>query len=100
MDDAKKTVATPEYSEHQTRLALDLYLIVNGKNIDENKEMVQYRGVPHCSKTGESCHEPNDLAGYDGFAVAVYDKTGESYHEEMDMAGFSDSVVVANDTTG
>ena len=36
----KRTVAVPGYSEHHTGLALDLYLIVDGKNIDENEDMM------------------------------------------------------------
>ena len=42
---AKRTVATPGYSEHHTGLALDLYLIIDGKNVTENIEMVQYPEV-------------------------------------------------------
>ena len=41
-DYAKKTVAAPGYSEHHTGLALDLYLIVDGKDIVENEDMIQY----------------------------------------------------------
>jgi len=41
-DYAKKTVATPGYSEHHTGLALDLYLIIDGKDVTENAEMEQY----------------------------------------------------------
>ena len=41
-DYAKKTVATPGYSEHHTGLALDLYLIVDGEDIVENEDMIQY----------------------------------------------------------
>ena len=41
-DYAKKTVATPGYSEHHTGLALDLYLIIGGKDVTENEDMVQY----------------------------------------------------------
>ena len=35
-------VAVPGYSEHQTGLALDLYLIIDGKDVYENEDMVQY----------------------------------------------------------
>ena len=42
---AKKTVATPGYSEHHTGLALDLYLIVDGKDIVENEEMIKYTDI-------------------------------------------------------
>lgn len=41
-DYALKTVAAPGYSEHHTGLALDLYLIIDGKNVVENEEMIQY----------------------------------------------------------
>ena len=41
-DYAKKTVATPGFSEHHTGLALDLYLIIDGKDVVLNEEMVQY----------------------------------------------------------
>ena len=41
-DYAKKTVATPGYSEHHTGLALDLYLIIDGQDVVENEDMVEY----------------------------------------------------------
>ena len=41
-DYAAKTVAKPGYSEHHTGLALDLYLIIDGKDIVENEDMIQY----------------------------------------------------------
>lgn len=41
-DYAAKTVAKPGYSEHHTGLALDLYLIIDGKDVDENDDMIQY----------------------------------------------------------
>ena len=41
-DYAKKTVAQPGYSEHHTGLALDLYLIVDGKDVVENEDMMEY----------------------------------------------------------
>ncbi len=41
-DYAKKTVAEPGYSEHHTGLALDLYLIIDGKDVTKNEDMVQY----------------------------------------------------------
>ena len=46
-DYAKKTVAKPGYSEHHTGLALDLYLIVDGKDITENEDMMEYPGIWH-----------------------------------------------------
>ena len=44
-DYANKTVAAPGYSEHHTGLALDLYLIVDGKDVTENEDLVQYPEV-------------------------------------------------------
>ncbi|MBR3309815.1 MAG: M15 family metallopeptidase [Lachnospiraceae bacterium] len=41
-DYAFKTVAKPGYSEHHTGLALNLYLIIDGQDIVENEDMVQY----------------------------------------------------------
>ena len=38
----KTHVAVPGYSEHQTGLALDLYLIIDGKEVDENEDMMKY----------------------------------------------------------
>lgn len=42
---ALKTVATPGFSEHHTGLALDLYLIIDGKDVTENEDMVKYPGI-------------------------------------------------------
>ena len=44
-DYAAKIVAKPGYSEHHSGLALDLYLIVDGKNIINNEDLVQYPKV-------------------------------------------------------
>ena len=41
-DYVKQYVAVPGYSEHHTGLALDLYLIVDGKTVYENEDLVQY----------------------------------------------------------
>jgi D-alanyl-D-alanine carboxypeptidase len=38
----KKYVAVPGYSEHHTGLALDLFLIIDGKGVYLNEDMVQY----------------------------------------------------------
>ncbi|MBP5289472.1 MAG: M15 family metallopeptidase [Clostridia bacterium] len=38
----KRTVATPGFSEHHTGLALDLYLIIDGVDVVENEDMIQY----------------------------------------------------------
>jgi len=44
-DYAKKTVATPGYSEHHTGLALDLYLIIDGEDVTENEDMMEHPEV-------------------------------------------------------
>lgn len=41
-DYASSYVSTPGYSEHHTGLAVDLYLIVDGKTVYENEDLVQY----------------------------------------------------------
>ncbi len=38
----KSYVAVPGYSEHHTGLALDLYLNIDGKDVDENEDMMKY----------------------------------------------------------
>jgi len=38
----KQYVAVPGYSEHQSALAIDLYLIVDGKEVVLNEDLVQY----------------------------------------------------------
>ena len=40
-----KYVAVPGYSEHHTGLALDLYLIIDGVDVYENEDMVQYSEI-------------------------------------------------------
>ena len=42
---AHRTAATPGYSEHHTGLALDIYLIIGGKNVYLNDEMMKYPEV-------------------------------------------------------
>ena len=42
---AAKTVAQPGYSEHHTGLALDLYLVIDGEDITQNEDMIQYPEV-------------------------------------------------------
>lgn len=44
-DYAAKTVAKPGYSEHHTGLALDLYLIIDGKDVVENEDMIKYTDI-------------------------------------------------------
>ena len=44
-DYVNKVVAVPGYSEHHTGLAIDLYLIVDGKNIIYNEDLVKYTDI-------------------------------------------------------
>ena len=44
-DYAAKTVAQPGFSEHHTGLALDLYFILDGKEVYYNEDMVKYPEV-------------------------------------------------------
>ena len=41
----KKYVAVPGYSEHHTGLALDLYFTIDGKDVYENEDLVQYPDI-------------------------------------------------------
>ncbi len=41
-DYASRYVAKPGYSEHHTGLAIDLYLIIDGKEVFLNEDMVEY----------------------------------------------------------
>ena len=42
---AARTVATPGYSEHHTGLAIDLYFRIDGTQVYENEDLVQYPEV-------------------------------------------------------
>ncbi len=44
-DYAAKTVDQPGCSEHHTGLALDLYLIIDGKDVVENEDMIKYTDI-------------------------------------------------------
>ena len=44
-DYVKKYVAVPGYSEHHTGLAVDICLVVNGKVIDDNDEMIAQKAI-------------------------------------------------------
>ena len=57
-DYTAKVVATPGFSEHHTGLALDLYLIIDGVNVDENEDMMQYPEI------WEVIHEKLDDYGF------------------------------------
>ncbi len=41
----KEYVAVPGYSEHHTGLALDLYFTIDGKDVYENEDLVQYPDI-------------------------------------------------------
>ena len=73
-DYAAKTVATPGYSEHHTGLALDLYLVIDGKDVFLNEDMIQYPEI------WEKIHEK--LASYGFILRYLEDKehiTGYGY---------------------
>ena len=44
-DYVRSYVAVPGYSEHHTGLALDLYFTIDGKDIYENEDLVQYPDI-------------------------------------------------------
>ena len=44
-DYVKKYVAVPGFSEHHTGLALDLYFTIDGKDVYENEDLVQYPDI-------------------------------------------------------
>jgi D-alanyl-D-alanine carboxypeptidase len=44
-DYVKQYVAVPGYSEHHTGLALDLYFTIDGKDVYENEDLVQYPDI-------------------------------------------------------
>lgn len=44
-DYVKTHVAVPGYSEHHTGLALDLYLVIDGKDVFENEEMMTHQDL-------------------------------------------------------
>ena len=44
-DYVKKYVAVPGYSEHHTGLELDLYFTIDGKDVYENEDLVQYPDI-------------------------------------------------------
>ena len=44
-DYVRRYVAVPGYSEHHTGLALDLYFTIDGKDVYENEDLVQYPDI-------------------------------------------------------
>ena len=44
-DYVKQYVAVPGFSEHHTGLALDLYFTIDGKDVYENEDLVQYPDI-------------------------------------------------------
>ena len=61
---ARRTVAIPGYSEHHTGLALDLYFRVNGVEVYENEDLVQYPEIwkrihAHLAEFGFILRYPN-----------------------------------------
>ena len=91
-DYAAKTVAKPGYSEHHTGLALDLYLIIDGEDVVENEDMIQYTDI------WANIH--SKLADY-GFILRYLDGeehiTGYGY--EPWHIRYIDDVAIAKDIT-
>ena len=76
-DYAAKIVAKPGYSEHHSGLALDLYLIVDGKNIINNEDLVQYPKVwekvhQKLAEYGLILRYPKDKEHISGYAYAPW----------------------------
>lgn len=96
-DYAFKTVAKPGFSEHQTGLALDLYLVVDGKDVTENEEMIQY------PETWKKIHDK--LADY-GFILRYLQEkeyiTGYSYEpwhiRYLDDKGVAEQIMASGQT--
>ena len=71
-DYVKKYVAVPGYSEHHTGLALDLYFTIDGKDIYENEDLVQYpdiweaihKRLPECGFILRFTKEGEAITGY------------------------------------
>lgn len=88
-DYAAKTVAKPGFSEHHTGLALDLYLIIDGKDITENEDMVQYPEI------WEKIHKKLDsygfilryLEGKEHITGYAYEPWHIRYIDNADVAG-------------
>lgn len=87
-DYAMKTVAQPGYSEHHTGLALDLYLIIDGKDVVENEDMVQYPEIWEKIRAKLADHGfilryldgKEDITGYD------YEPWHIRYLDDVDVA--------------
>ncbi len=73
-DYVKQYVAVPGYSEHHTGLALDLYLNIDGQDVYENEDMVQYPEV--WAKIHEKLPEYSFILRY---LEGKEDVTGYSY---------------------
>ena len=91
-DYAAKTVAKPGYSEHHTGLALDLYLIIDGKDVVENEDMIKYTDI------WATIH--SKLAGY-GFILRYLDGSEHitGYGYEPWHIRYLDNVDVAKEIT-
>ena len=87
-DYAKKTVAPPGYSEHHTGLALDLYLIIDGEEVDENEDMMQYPEVWEKihAKLAEHGFILRYLDGYEHITGYAYEPWHIRYLDDTDVA--------------
>ena len=91
-DYVKKYVAVPGYSEHHTGLALDLYFTIDGKDVYENEDLVQYPDI------WEAIHARLPEFGF----ILRYPETGEKvtgYAYEPWHIRYLDSPEIAKEIT-
>ena len=75
---AARTVATPGYSEHHTGLAIDLYFRIDGTQVYENEDLVQYPEV--WKKIHARLAEHGFILRYPGGKDGTIDYTYEPWH--------------------
>ena len=75
---AARTVATPGYSEHHTGLAIDLYFRIDGTEVYENEDLVQYPEV--WKKIHARLAEHGFILRYPGGKDGTIDYTYEPWH--------------------
>ena len=75
---AAKTVAKPGYSEHHTGLALDLYFMIDGVEVYENEDLIQYPEV--WKKIHERLADHGFILRYPGGKNGTVDYTYEPWH--------------------
>ena len=75
---ARRTVATPGYSEHHTGLALDLYFRLDGVEVYENEDLVKYPEV--WKKIHARLADHGFILRYPGRTDGTVDYTYEPWH--------------------